>query len=538
MRVTLSCLLATLALTGCPRPYGEPDGGDDGGVPMGDASVDAGPPPGDAGPLPEMSEPTPPAEIVSMGTAGLLLRGTVLAPDEVIAPGEVLVVGQEIVCVAASCAGEPEASTATVIETNGIISPGLINAHDHITYDFLPEWEPGMLFQNRDEWPATMSYQDHVAPRQDDPVDPMDGLYGQTDTERQCAGAVWGELRSIIHGTTTVQGQTVSRTCFDRLARNAENYHGLSFGNGNLRTSVRSVEINSADAIGYADSFVRTTNRAQRFAVHMQEGISGLEDEFESWAGRPPSGHEGLSLLEFMGSYMGMSYDYRGVSVLIHSVSLTDAQLVEVAATGSHIVWSPSSNLALYGETADIARILELDISLALGPDWTPSGEDEMLSEMRFADAYGRANGVTALTAERLWRMATSSGAYVLAMDSAVGTLAPGMRADIAVFGRRGQDPYRALMDSRAQDVRLVLIDGAGYYGDAALEAATAVNAECDSIDACGTSKYLCVANVPQADGDPSSEAGHLDDLRQNLEDMISRYASQGAELLDLIACE
>mgnify|MGYP000995684871 CR=1 FL=1 len=50
----------------------------------------------------------------------------------------------------------------------------------------------------------------------------------------------------------------------------------------------------------------------------------------------------------------------------------------------ARIVWSPSSNFALYGPgvTAPIQDILQQGIVTGLGPDWTLSGEDEMLGDV------------------------------------------------------------------------------------------------------------------------------------------------------------
>ena len=58
--------------------------------------------------------------------------------------GEVLIVGDTIACVAPSCAGDPAAADATVVETNGIIFPGLIDTHNHILFDIFDEtdWAP------------------------------------------------------------------------------------------------------------------------------------------------------------------------------------------------------------------------------------------------------------------------------------------------------------------------------------------------------------------------------------------------------------
>ena len=51
----------------------------------------------------------------------LLLRGTVVTPDKIIDPGEVLTHQDTILCVASSCAADPKAAKATIVNTGGII---------------------------------------------------------------------------------------------------------------------------------------------------------------------------------------------------------------------------------------------------------------------------------------------------------------------------------------------------------------------------------------------------------------------------------
>lgn len=516
--VLLAGGLVACNLVACnPRPYRLPDSSVSDDASSESSGEDAGPPP------PGESEPSAPAVIVRTGTAGLLLRGVVLAPSGPIEPGEVLIVDAQIRCVAARCEDEPGAAEATIIETNGVISPGLVDAHNHLTYNFLPEWVAGQLYDNRYTWADETAYEDHVAPFSD----------GRNLNDRICPGAKWGELRSIIHGTTTVQGQSFNRACLDRLARNADHYHRLGYDH--MRTAIGSPrDLTDGDADSLVATFTHPDQPTTRYAVHMQEGVAGeaLLQEFESFAGRDdrPNRHAGISLLAQEGQYWG-------VGLLVHSMSLTTAQLMEVRDTGAHIVWSPSSNLVLYGETAPIAEILELGISVGLGPDWTVSGEDEMLSEMRVAYEYGRAESIDALTTERLWHIATAGGAQAVGLAEHIGRLEVGLRADVVVFGRRAEDPFRAVLESRAPDVRLVLIDGAGYYGDLELEGAAAVNGDCDVLDACGAMKFLCVANTPGAMGASARAGETLDDLRTQLLSILGLYGRE-SELQELVVCD
>jgi hypothetical protein len=266
----------------------------------------------------------------------------------------------------------------------------------------------------------------------------------------------------------------------------------------------------------------------------MAEGVTdnNIDAEFDSFAGRDPrtNRHQGVSLL------------VDDTAILIHCVTLTDDQLQEAVLAHAKIVWSPSSNLTLYGATAPIQKILQSGIVTGLGPDWTPSGEDELLAEMRYALGYGAANGIPEITPERLWRMVTADGADVLGLEAFIGRIEVGFRADLSVFGRTGPDPHAAVLESRAEDVRLVLLDGLGHFGDEALEAVTARNLYCDSLDACGTPKYLCVQDSPTAT-DRRDET--LGDLHQQLFDIlegtgVAPYAEiyhRGSELLELVDC-
>lgn len=510
------------------------DTGMDAAITPADASIDA---PVDAfrtdANLPPIttSDPAPAATIVHVGTSGLLLRGTVLTPAGPLSPGEVLVTGNTIACVAADCSGTAGASTATIIDTHATISPGLIDGHNHLTYDFIPEWVPSppQLFHNRYEWRGNAQYSAWVHPEGDSDNN------GTQDTGAQCPGAKWGELRSIIHGTTTVQGQAPTSSCLDRLARNADGFTGL--GADIARTTISGpCESSFPTRASLYGSFTSATSPTTRFYVHMGEGYANTGTatrtnplrEFACYDGTDPTYYTGQSLLADM---MGMPF---GTGVFIHAMPLTSTELDRTLAMHAHVVWSPSSNMVLYGQTADIAGMLSRGISVGLGPDWTPSGSDEMLSELRFAQQYGRTNAIAALTPEQLWRMSTIDGADVVGL-SAIGTIAVGQRADISVFGRTSANPYQAVIDSRAADVRLVLIDGVGYYGDVALQATTAVNTSCEAFDACGTPKYLCAANTPGAMTATSRYAETVADIHGQLQTIMAAYSR--TDLLELVDC-
>ena len=461
-----------------PEDMSQPPRPDMSGTP--DMRVD---PPQDMSPdMPINTGDYPKAAVIeSMGSKDtVLLKGMVLTPSGVIEEGEVLIAATFIRCVGTACSGLPEASGATVIQTHGIISPGLIDSHNHLPYNFLKEWEPpaGVMFTNRYQWADDPSYEEFVRPF----------TAHRSSNSHFCPGARWGELRSLVHGTTTVMGQSFERTCTRGGVRNADHSHELQYDH--MRTSIGSVrDINTEQAMGYIDSFDEVMEPITRFAVHMGEGHAGdnITEEFDSFAGRDPRSierHQGLSLL------------YKETAVLIHAMALTTTQLDEVKQTNSKIVWSPSSNMVLYGQTADIDAILGLGIITGIGPDWTLSGEDNLLGEMQFAHAWAKREQSARVTPQKIWEMATGQGAQVVGLHEHIGTLSEGRTADITVFARRSvdQDPYLQVIESRAQDVRLVFIDGQAHYGDTLFKTGLAYREDCEAFDACGAQKFICSA--------------------------------------------
>ncbi len=59
-----------------------------------------------------------------------------------------------------------------------------------------------------------------------------------------------------------------------------------------------------------------------------------------------------------------------------------------MAAHGVNLIWSPRSNLELYGSTADVAAAKAAHVKIALAPDWSPTGSDGLLAELNYAAAW------------------------------------------------------------------------------------------------------------------------------------------------------
>jgi hypothetical protein len=152
----------------------------------------------------------------------------------------------------------------------------------------------------------------------------------------------------------------------------------------------------------------------------------------------------------------------------IHAAGLKAEDFPILKANGGSIIWSPLSNLLLYGDTALIKAAKENSILIGLGSDWSPSGSKNLLGELKVAKVFSDANG-RIFSDEELVQMATINAARILKWDALLGSIQPGKRADMIVIrGSRGSG-YRRLLRSSEADLALVVINGIPRYGSVAL---------------------------------------------------------------------
>ena len=64
-----------------------------------------------------------------------------------------------------------------------------------------------------------------------------------------------------------------------------------------------------------------------------------------------------------------------------------------LAAAEASLVWSPFSNMWLYGGTVDIVAAKAAGVRVCLGSDWAPSGTKHVLGELKVAELCNRAPG-------------------------------------------------------------------------------------------------------------------------------------------------
>jgi 5-methylthioadenosine/S-adenosylhomocysteine deaminase len=124
--------------------------------------------------------------------------------------------------------------------------------------------------------------------------------------------------------------------------------------------------------------------------------------------------------------------------IAAHGVWLTPEELPIFAKRGTGVAHCPESNMMLASGVAPVVDMRKAGINVGLGTDG-PAGSNNNLDMVEEAASAARLQKVSkmdpkALSARDVLEMATIGGARVLGLDSKIGTLEPGKRADVIVI--------------------------------------------------------------------------------------------------------
>jgi cytosine/adenosine deaminase-related metal-dependent hydrolase len=199
-----------------------------------------------------------------------------------------------------------------------------------------------------------------------------------------------------------------------------------------------------------------------RLHTHLAETLDEERDTLARFGVRP------LELVERFG-WIGDDVWFA------HGIHFTDAEIAHLAATGTGVAHCPSSNARLSAGMCRVTDLLRAGAPVGLGVDGVASNEDGgLFTEIRQAlftarQLTGRPGG---LGVQAALDLGTIGGAKVLGRDD-IGVLAPGKRADIAIWpGDDVQDipdAVAALALGPRRAVRHLLVQGQFVVRDGSL---------------------------------------------------------------------
>ncbi|MFK7928342.1 MAG: amidohydrolase family protein [Myxococcota bacterium] len=414
---------------------------------------------GEVGPAPTEGV----CDVTEGSGSAIAIRGTVLGAEDAYRDGWVVMDGDRITQV--GCDADVP-SDATVIECGeGVVSPGLIDPHDHLTFtDRAPLRIGERRYDHRHGWRGGVST----------PGNRWSGSANGFASEE------WGEIRRIFGGGTTLVGSGYARDLIRNLDRD-----------GNQLSD--SLPLVDSETFPLGDS-----NEQYRNNCGWSYKIDGFDSARDNDAILPhvAEGIDSYAADEFY----CLSTDFGGGEDItepnaahIHGIALSTLDYDRMARDGTSLIWSPRSNLQLYGETARVSTFKQLGGNIALGSDWTYTGSIHIGRELACADAFNTDHLDGLFTDRELWRMTTENAARALQADADLGTIEVGKLADIAVFSPSSDvdSPWRATIEALGGDVALVVLGGEALYGEA--DVLAGLGESCEAVDVCGNAHAICV---------------------------------------------
>ncbi len=361
-------------------------------------------------------------------------------------PGWVHVVEDRIVAVGA---GEPPASvkrvSARVLDLDGaVVMPGMVNAHTHLFQTFfrgLADDKPLLDWLRDCIWPGAVHLDGesaHLAALtglvenlRSGCTSVVDHQYVHVNSgidDAVCAAAAESGLRFLLARGWADRNYLPQLTenadlVLDRVTEVRANWDGHD------RSRLR-VEMAPLIPWGCSDAAMVATVEASRgwgagMHIHCAETREEVEMSLEE---------RGLRHVPWLDSLGLLGPD----SHLAHSVWLDDDELDLIAERHAVVVHCPVSNMYLASGVARIVEMRERGIRVALASDGPGSNNRQDLFEAMKASVLlqkvARLEAVALLPDDAL-EMACRGGAAALGLDTEIGAIAPGRRADLVVVG-------------------------------------------------------------------------------------------------------
>jgi cytosine/adenosine deaminase-related metal-dependent hydrolase len=312
---------------------------------------------------------------------------------------------------------------SVAVKVNGIISTGLINAHDHLLGTYFPKVGNGP-YENWLPWDNDLKSSPVYQERQQ--IENRD-LY------------LLGAYRNLVSGVTTVSDHIphfVAEPYYDILPTKAIRNYALAH-------SVNSFALKWGDEI--RNEYSKAVEKDIPFITHIAEGFDSETVEDVTTLER----QEGL------GEH----------SVLIHGIAFSEKDMDLIKKKKASVVWCGDSNMFMFNETTNIKMLLDKGINVCIGTDSPMSGGENLLQEINFdRNLYKKMYGIE-LSDDSIYRMVTVNCAKAFRLHDH-GSIKAGNVADFTVVKDRGGSFVNSVISSELKDIMLVVINGMPAYGD------------------------------------------------------------------------
>lgn len=400
-----------------------------------------------------------------------------------------------------------------------VMFPGLLDLHSHVEYSSLQLWtstENDLPWDNRFEWIRSGRYQEELRNRQAYLADRWDKPFEDSSILIGDAAEYFAEAQAAAGGTTLLQGynQTEAYDMTDShekagLIRETCRAKDLGLEEGHEpKNIIRFFAPDVFPDMTTPDTYLPMIDTSG-WKVIVQPGRDGEKDLLsvlleeirkgtspgylihlaEGRAGNLSGKADAYSVLEYQkfkevllaGIERGdfTADDVRNAHItLIHGCGI-DLKNSEdygfIRDCGIGLIWSPVSNLLLYGDMPGFYNYLGDDsLLVGIGSDWSPSGSKTVWEECKFAYSFMEKHADTMENcAENLLKACTCKAARMIG-NSNVGNIRTGTFADLFIL--RGREPVngsretalKTFIETDDTGVVAVIKGGEPVYAEAA----------------------------------------------------------------------
>jgi 5-methylthioadenosine/S-adenosylhomocysteine deaminase len=368
----------------------------------------------------------------------LITGGTVLTmagPN--IESGSVAISDGKIVAVGRSADIDKNYAATTTIRAGGMaVLPGFVNTHTHVPMTLfrgiaddrdLMDWLQNFIFPaeaknvTRDfvKWGTRLAAAEMI---QSGTTTFTDMYYYESDIAREAKNA---GLRAVV-GETLIDFPAPDNKTWDEAIAYTRRFINEWKGDRLITPALAPHAPFTVSREHLQQVRAIATELGAPILIHVSETQNELAQVKEKQGGLTPGAY--LDSIHFLGPDV----------VSAHGVWLTPEELTIYAQRHAGIAHCPESNSMLASGIAPVVAMRAAGINVGLGTDG-PAGSNnnlDMVEEMASAARLQKIGKMDpkALTARDVLEMGTIGGARVLGMESKIGSLEAGKRADVAII--------------------------------------------------------------------------------------------------------
>ena len=360
---------------------------------------------------------------------------------------------------------KPEGKYEREIDGKGLVAmPGLVNAHTHTAMTVLRSYADDMNLQ---DWlfEKIFPFEDTLTPELVYDAS-VKGIKEMLSTGTTCFNDMYFFQEETAKaadelGMRGILNEGITDPVVDfKLEKTDKLMELVNKGSGRLKVGIspHAVYTCSPDTLKKCSDYAKEHNL--RIHTHLSETITENDDCERDYKASPTEHMQKYGLFDMP-------------VTAAHGVWLSDEDMEILRENGATVVHNPVSNLKLASGVAEIPKLIEKGVNVALGTDGASSNNNlDMFEEIKLCSILhkGVLRNPTVLPASEVLKIATVNGAKALGYDD-LGQLKEGYLADIILldFDKPMFEPNHNTISNLAyackgSDVLFTIVDGKVVY--------------------------------------------------------------------------